>query len=200
MVKRGATQEVAEAVAIRPCPKLPPAPPSPLVRPVSRQCGVNTRDTVLGMSFDELSGSDTFRQAFTRIDQDQQTQHSLMRKSCRWPGGDCQCCQPSHHERRQGVGAAAVSSMMGDAMLFKMLAGKAATGGVLKGAAKGRQVRVSAKPWRRVQQYAVNESLNEVAAADIDPMKGSCRERDRGRLDRDGDRWCGRCCRWGARR
>ena len=80
-------------------------------------------------------------------------------------------------------GAAAMGSMMGDAMLFKMLAGKAATGGVLKGAAKGRQVRgYQRNPGGGVQQYAVNESLNEVAAADIDPMKGSCRARSRAAL------------------
>ena len=73
-IKRGATQEVAEAVAAKAVSKLPPAPPSPLVRPgQSAVRGGFTRDTVLGMSFDELAASDTFRQAFARIDQDQQT-------------------------------------------------------------------------------------------------------------------------------
>ena len=72
---------------------------------------------------------------------------------------------------------------------------------MLKGAAGGRQVRgISETLEEGVQQYAVNESLNEVAAADIDPHEGVLSERDRGRPDRDGYRWCGRCCRWGARR
>ena len=70
-------------------------------------------------------------------------------------------------------GAAAMGSMMGDAMLFKMLAGKVAAGGMLKGAAKGAVGEGIGETLEEgVQQYAVNESINEVAAADTDPMKG----------------------------
>ncbi|MGU5712951.1 PLxRFG domain-containing protein [Aeromonas caviae] len=175
MVKRGATQEVAEAVAAKAVSKIATGAAVTTGATGSvGSAGVNTRDTVLGMSFDELAGSDTFRQAFTRIDQDQQTQHlsdeeklSLAREET------ANVASRATMSDAKVWGAAAVGSMMGDAMLFKMLAGKAATGGVLKGTAKGAVGEgIGETPEDGVQQYAINESLNEVAAADIDPMKG----------------------------
>lgn len=175
MVKRGATQEVAEAVAAKAVSKIATGAAVTTGATGSvGSAGVNTRDTVLGMSFDELAGSDTFRQSFTRIDQDQQTAHlsdeeklGLAREET------ANLASRATMSDAKTWGAAAMGSMMGDAMLFKMLAGKAATGGVLKGAAKGAAGEgISETLEEGVQQYAVNESLNEVAAADIDPMKG----------------------------
>ena len=175
MVKRGATQEVAEAVAAKAVSKIATGAAVTTGATGSvGSAGVNTRDTVLGMSFDELAASDTFRQSFTRIDQDQQTQHlsddeklGLAREET------ANMASRATMSDAKVWGAAAMGSMMGDAMLFKMLAGKAATGGVLKGAAKGAAGEgISETLEEGVQQYAVNESLNEVAAADIDPMKG----------------------------
>lgn len=175
MIKRGATQEVAEAVAAKAVSKIATGAAVTTGATGSvGSAGVNTRESVLGMSFDELSRSDTFRQAFTRIDQDQQTQHlsdeeklSLAREET------ANVASRATMSDAKVWGAAAVGSMMGDAMLFKMLAGKAAAGGVLKGAAKGAAGEgISETLEEGVQQYAVNESLNEVAAADIDPMKG----------------------------
>lgn len=175
MVKRGATQEIAEAVAAKAVSKIATGAAVTTGATGSvGSAGVNTRDTVLGMSFDELAGSDTFRQSFTRIDQDQQTAHlsdeeklGLAREET------ANLASRATMSDAKVWGAAAMGSMMGDAMLFKMLAGKAATGGVLKGAAKGAAGEgISETLEEGVQQYAVNESLNEVAAADIDPMKG----------------------------
>ncbi len=175
MVKRGATQEVAEAVAAKAVSNIATGAAVTTGATGSvGSAGVNTRDTVLGMSFDELAGSDTFRQSFTRIDQDQQTAHlsdeeklGLAREET------ANLASRATMSDAKVWGAAAMGSMMGDAMLFKMLAGKAATGGVLKGAAKGAAGEgISETLEEGVQQYAVNESLNEVAAADIDPMKG----------------------------
>ncbi|WP_235656255.1 LPD38 domain-containing protein [Aeromonas caviae] len=175
MVKRGATQEVAEAVAAKAVSKIATGAAVTTGATGSvGSAGVNTRDTVLGMSFDELAASDTFRQSFTRIDQDQQTAHlsdeeklGLAREET------ANLASRATMSDAKTWGAAAMGSMMGDAMLFKMLAGKAATGGVLKGAAKGAAGEgISETLEEGVQQYAVNESLNEVAAADIDPMKG----------------------------
>lgn len=175
MVKRGATQEVAEAVAAKAVSKIATGAAVTTGATGSvGSAGVNTRDTVLGMSFDELAGSDTFRQSFTRIDQDQQTAYlsdeeklGLAREET------ANLASRATMSDAKVWGAAAMGSMMGDAMLFKMLAGKAATGGVLKGAAKGAAGEgISETLEEGVQQYAVNESLNEVAAADIDPMKG----------------------------
>ncbi|MFQ2209941.1 LPD38 domain-containing protein [Aeromonas caviae] len=175
MVKRGATQEVAEAVAAKAVSKIATGAAVTTGATGSvGSAGVNTRGTVLGMSFDELAGSDTFRQSFTRIDQDQQTAHlsdeeklGLAREET------ANVASRATMSDAKVWGAAAMGSMMGDAMLFKMLAGKAAAGGVLKGAGKGAVGEgVGETLEEGVQQYAVNESLNEVAAADIDPMKG----------------------------
>ncbi|MFB2891108.1 hypothetical protein ACE1BX_21605, partial [Aeromonas veronii] len=175
MLKRGATQEVAEAVAAKTVAKLATGAAVTTGATGSvGSAGVNTRESVLGMSFDELSRSDTFRHAFTRIDQDQQTQHlsdeeklSLAREET------ANVASRATMSDAKVWGAAAMGSVMGDAMLFKMLAGKAATGGVLKGAAKGAVGEGIGETLEEgVQQYTINESLNEVAAADIDPMKG----------------------------
>ncbi len=175
MIKRGATQEVAEAVAAKAVSKIATGAAVTTGATGSvGSAGVNTRDTVLGMSFDELAGSDTFRQSFTRIDQDQQTAHlsdeeklGLAREET------ANLASRATMSDAKVWGAAAMGSMMGDAMLFKMLAGKAAAGGVLKGAGKGAVGEGIGETLEEgVQQYAINESLNEVAAADIDPMKG----------------------------
>ncbi|MFM5658987.1 LPD38 domain-containing protein [Aeromonas veronii] len=175
MLKRGATQEVAEAVAAKTVAKLATGAAVTTGATGSvGSAGVNTRESVLGMSFDELSRSDTFRQAFTRIDQDQQTQHlSDEEKLSMAREETANVASRATMSDAKVWGAAAMGSVMGDAMLFKMLAGKAATGGVLKGAAKGAVGEGIGETLEEgVQQYTINESLNEVAAADIDPMKG----------------------------
>lgn len=175
MIKRGATQEIAEAVAAKAVSKIATGAAVTTGATGSvGSAGVNTRDTVLGMSFDELAASDTFRQAFTRIDQDQQTAHlSDEEKLGQAREETANLASRATMSDAKVWGAAAMGSMMGDAMLFKMLAGKAVAGGVLKGAAKGAVGEgVGETMEEGVQQYAINESLNDVAAADIDPMKG----------------------------
>ncbi|MBL0511858.1 LPD38 domain-containing protein [Aeromonas media] len=175
MVKRGATKEVAEAVAAKAVSKIATGAAVTTGATGSvGSAGVSTRDTVLGMSFDELAASDTFRQAFTRIDQDQQTELlSDEEKLTLAREETANLASRATMSDAKTWGAAAMGSMMGDAMLFKMLAGKAAAGGMLKGAAKGAAGEgVGETLEEGVQQYAVNEALNEVAAADIDPMKG----------------------------
>ncbi|KFN19053.1 LPD38 domain-containing protein [Aeromonas bestiarum] len=175
MIKRGATQQVAEAVAAKTVSKLATGAAVTTGATGSvGSAGVNAKESVLGMSYDELAASDTFRQAFTRIDQDQQTLHltddeklALAREET------ANVASRATMSDAKTWGAAAMGSMMGDAMLFKMLAGKAAAGGMLKSAAKGAVGEgVGETLEEGVQQYAVNEALNEVAAADLDPMKG----------------------------
>ncbi|WP_279449610.1 hypothetical protein [Aeromonas hydrophila] len=175
MIKRGATQQVAQAVAAKTVSKL--ATGAAITTGATGSvgsAGVNTKETVLGMSYDELAASATFRQAFTRIDQDQQTQHlSDDEKLALAREETANLASRATMSDAKTWGAAAMGSMMGDAMLFKMLAGKVAAGGILKGAAKGAVGEGIGETLEEgVQQYAVNESLNEVAAADIDPMKG----------------------------
>ena len=126
------------------------------------------------MSFDELRNSTTFRDSFLRIDADQQTAHL----------SDSEKLQLAREETANVAsqatmgdaktwGAAAVGTLMGDTMLFKMLAGKGAGGGVLKGMGKGAAGEgISEALEEGTQQYSVNEALNEVAGANIDPMKG----------------------------
>ncbi|MGL4886973.1 MAG: LPD38 domain-containing protein [Aeromonas veronii] len=175
MLKRGATQEVAEAVAAKTVSRLATGAAVTTGATGSvGSAGVNTRETVLNMSFDELAASTTFREAFARIDEDQQTQHlsdedklALARQET------ANVASRATISDAKTWGAAAVGSMMGDAMLFKMLAGKMAAGGVLKGAAKGAAGEgISETIEEGVQQYAVNESLNEIAGANIEPMQG----------------------------
>ena len=63
MVKRGATQQVAEAVAAKTISKL--ATGAAITTGATGSvgnAGVNTKEAVLGMSYDELAASDTFRQ------------------------------------------------------------------------------------------------------------------------------------------
>ncbi|MFM5178465.1 LPD38 domain-containing protein [Aeromonas veronii] len=175
MVKRGATQQVAEAVAAKTIAKL--ATGAAITTGATGSvgnAGVNTKEAVLGMSYDELAASDTFRQAFTRIDLDQQTQHlSDDEKLALAREETANLASRATMSDAKTWGAAAMGSMMGDAMLFKMLAGKVAAGGMLKGAAKGAVGEGIGETLEEgVQQYAVNESINEVAAADTDPMKG----------------------------
>lgn len=175
MVKRGATQEVAEAVAAKAVSKLATGAAVTTGATGSvGSAGMNAKESVLTMGYDELAASDTFRQSFTRIDQDQQTAHlSDEEKLAMAREETANLASRATMSDAKTWGAAAMGSMMGDAMLFKMLAGKAAAGGVLKGAAKGAMGEgVGETLEEGVQQYAVNEALNEVAAADIDPMKG----------------------------
>ena len=175
MLKRGATQQVAEAVAAKTVSRLATGAAVTTGATGSvGSAGVDTRETVLNMSFDELAASTTFREAFARIDEDQQTQNlsdedklALARKET------ANVASRATMSDAKTWGAAAVGSMMGDAMLFKMLAGKMAVGGMLKGAAKGAAGEgISETIEEGVQQYAVNESLNEIAGANIEPMQG----------------------------
>lgn len=175
MIKRGAAQEVAEAVAAKTVSRLATgaATTTGVIGSVGA-AGVNARDSVLGMSFDELRNSTTFRDSFLRIDADQQTAHL----------SDSEKLQLAREETANVAsqatmgdaktwGAAAVGTLMGDTMLFKMLAGKGAGGGVLKGMGKGAAGEgISEALEEGTQQYSVNEALNEVAGANIDPMKG----------------------------
>lgn len=175
MIKRGAAQEVAEAVAAKTVSRLATgAATTTGVTGSVGAAGVNARDSVLGMSFDELRNSTTFRDTFLRIDADQQTAHL----------SDSEKLQLAREETANVAsqatmgdaktwGAAAVGTLMGDTMLFKMLAGKGAGGGLLKGMGKGAAGEgISEALEEGAQQYSVNEALNEVAGVNIDPMKG----------------------------
>ncbi|MFR9719860.1 LPD38 domain-containing protein [Aeromonas diversa] len=175
MLKKGASQEVAEAVAAKTVARL--ATGAATMTGVTGSvgaAGVNARDSVLGMSFDALSNSTTFREAFRRIDGDQQLAHlSDSDKLAMAREETANLASQATMGDAKTWGAAAVGTLMGDTMLFKMLAGKGAGAGVLKGMAKGAAGEgISEALEEGTQQYSVNEALNEVAGANIDPMKG----------------------------
>lgn len=175
MIKRGAAQEVAEAVAAKTVSRLATgAATTTGVTGSVGAAGVNARDSVLGMSFDELRNSTTFRDAFLRIDADQQTAHLSDSEKLQMAREEtANLASQATMGDAKTWGAAAVGTLMGDTMLFKMLAGKGAGGGVLKGMGKGAAGEGASEALEEgTQQYSVNEALNEVAGADIDPMKG----------------------------
>lgn len=175
MIKRGAAQEVAEAVAAKTVSRLATgAATTTGVTGSVGAAGVNARDSVLGMGFDELRNSTTFRDTFLRIDADQQTTHLSDSEKLQLAREEtANLASQATMGDAKTWGAAAVGTLMGDTMLFKMLAGKGAGGGVLKGMGKGAAGEgVSEALEEGTQQYSVNEALNEVAGADIDPMKG----------------------------
>ncbi|MGY3892814.1 LPD38 domain-containing protein [Aeromonas enterica] len=176
MIKRGATQEVAEAVAAKTVSRLATgAATTTGVTGSVGAAGVNARDSVLGMSFDELRNSTTFRDAFLRIDADQQTAHLSDSEKLQMAREEtANLASQATMGDTKTWGAAAVGTLMGDTMLFKMLAGKGAGGGVLKGMGKGAAGEGASEALEEgTQQYSVNEALNEVTGADIDPMKGA---------------------------
>ncbi|MFL9590418.1 LPD38 domain-containing protein [Aeromonas schubertii] len=175
MLKKGVSQEVAEAVAAKTVARLATgAATATGVTGSVGAAGVNARDSVLGMSFDALSNSTTFRDAFRRIDGDQQLAHlSDSDKLAMAREETANLASQATMGDAKTWGAAAVGTLMGDTMLFKMLAGKGAGAGVLKGMAKGAAGEgISEALEEGTQQYSVNEALNEVAGANIDPMKG----------------------------
>ncbi len=175
MIKRGAAQEVAEAVAAKTVSRL--ATGAATTTGLTGSVGtaeMNARDSVLAMSFDELRNSTTFRDTFLRIDRDQQTAHLSDSEKLQMAREEtANLASQATMGDAKTWGAAAVGTLMGDTMLFKMLVGKGVGGGMLKGMAKGAAGEgVSEALEEGAQQYSVNEALNEVAGADIDPMKG----------------------------
>lgn len=74
MIKRGTALEVAEAVAAKTVSRLATgAATTTGITGSVGAAGVNARDSVLAMSFDDLRNSTTFRDLFLRIDTDQKT-------------------------------------------------------------------------------------------------------------------------------
>lgn len=175
MIKRGVSQEVAEAVAAKTVSRLATgAATTTGVTGSVGSAGVNAFDSVQAMSFDELSNSTTFRDAFHRIDGDPQLAHiSDSDKLAMAREETANLASQATMGDAKTWGAAAVGTLMGDTMLFKMLAVKGAGSGVIKGVAKGAAGEgVSEALEEGTQQYSVNEALNEVAGTNIDPMSG----------------------------
>ncbi|MFM5335758.1 PLxRFG domain-containing protein [Aeromonas enteropelogenes] len=175
MMKRGVTQEVAELVASKTVSRLATgaAVTTGMTGSVG-SAGTNARDAVLGMSFDELSNSTTFRDAFRRIDTDQRSaQFSDSEKLQLAREETANLASQATMGDAKTWGAAAVGTLMGDTMLFKMLAGKAVGGGMLRKVVKGAVGEGGSEAIEEgTQQLSVNEALSDVTGADLDPYQG----------------------------
>ncbi|WP_421221835.1 LPD38 domain-containing protein [Aeromonas enteropelogenes] len=175
MMKRGVTQEVAELVASKTVSRLATgaAVTTGMTGSVG-SAGTNARNAVLGMSFDELSNSTTFRDAFRRIDTDQRSaQFSDSEKLQMAREETANLASQATMGDAKTWGAAAVGTLMGDTMLFKMLAGKAVGGGMLRKVVKGAVGEGGGEAIEEgTQQFSVNEALSDVAGADLDPYQG----------------------------
>ncbi|SIQ71566.1 Methyltransferase small domain-containing protein [Aeromonas sp. RU39B] len=175
MIKRGATKEVAEAVAAKTVERFATTGATTAgVTGSVGSTGQQAKEGVLGMSFDELKGSETFRDAFRRIDIDQETSHlSDLEKLSMAREETANAASQYAMGDAKTWGAAAIGTIMGDTMLFKMLAGKGVGGGVLRGMGKGAAGEgVSEALESGTQQYVANQAQNDVANANIDPMQG----------------------------
>lgn len=174
MVKRGASQEVAEAVAAKAVEKIAAgsAGATAITGSVG-SAGLNAKETVNSMTFDELKDSSSFREAFLRIDGDQQYQGlSDLDKLSMARDEVANLASAATMGDVKTWGAAAAGSLMGDVMLFKMLTGKGAKG-IVASAAKGAAGEgVGEMLEEGTQQYAVNQAVSETTGIESDPWKG----------------------------
>lgn len=174
MIKRGASQEVAEAVATKAVEKISTgaAGTTAVVGSVG-SAGLNVKETVNSMTFDELKDSSSFREAFLRIDGDQQYQGlSDLDKLSMARDEVASLASAATMGDVKTWGAAAAGSLMGDAMLFKMLIGKGAKG-IVASATKGAAGEgIGEMLEEGTQQYAVNQAVSETTGIESDPWKG----------------------------
>lgn len=146
------------------------------------QTADQTRESVKSLSFEELMNSDSFKQNVQLVNQDPQYQSlsssdrlDLARQRTADMAADYAKSDPTTYA------AAAAGTVLGDAMLFKMITGKAGasavTGNLLsragKGFAKGGLGEgVGEAAEEGAQQNIQNRSDNAVAGTNIDPMQG----------------------------
>lgn len=146
------------------------------------QTADQTRESVKSLSFEELMNSDSFKQNVQLVNQDPQYQSlsssdrlDLARQRTADMAADYAKSDPTTYA------AAAAGTVLGDAMLFKMITGKAGasevTGNILSRAGKGfikggvgEGVGEAAE--EGAQQNIQNRSSNEIAGTSIDPMQG----------------------------
>jgi hypothetical protein len=146
------------------------------------QTADQTRESVKSLSFEELMNSDSFKQNVQLVNQDPQYQSlsssdrlDLARQRTADMAADYAKSDPTTYA------AAAAGTVLGDAMLFKMITGKAGasavTGNLLsragKGFAKGGLGEgVGEAAEEGAQQNIQNRSDNAIAGTNIDPMQG----------------------------
>nr|WP_239552612.1 LPD38 domain-containing protein [Oceanisphaera litoralis] len=179
MLKRGASDAVARATAQKTVEKLASSAGTGAAvgMGAAGAVGLGGRDVaeqVNGMSYEQLMESETYRQKLVALRDNPEwadrTSGERLEEARRLTGEEAAGAVMTD----AGSWAfAAGAAILGDRYLYKMLAGKAATGGMAAGAGKGviaegttEFVQEGGQQWRN------NEILNEVAAANIDPMRG----------------------------
>lgn len=175
MLKRGASKEVAEAVASKTAAKV--GQTAAVGVGATGAVGGGAQEvyqTVNSTPFEDLMESDTFRQSVVELQKNpeyaQLDAQSLLGKA-REITAERAAGQVSTDPASWAFGVG--GALMGDRMLFKMLAGKAATKGVLGGMGKGAVAEgVSEAVQEGGQTWVNNNAMIDVAGADIDPMQG----------------------------
>lgn len=172
MLKRGASEQVAKMVADKVVMRLGAgAATTTGVAGSVGSAGQNAEQIINGTSIDELMQLPSYIEEFHKIDQDpnnvnlnDQQRLEMARSSLAQRASNAAMGDP-----KVWAGAAA-GTLLGDTMLFKMLAGKGGSGffaGMRKGAlGEGAGEAVE----EGLQQYSANQAVNEAAGMNIDPM------------------------------
>ncbi|MGL4638554.1 MAG: LPD38 domain-containing protein [Shewanella sp.] len=135
--------------------------------------GVQAREAIESMPWNELTQSDTFKQQFAAIDQDPKNEGLTDQQKlnmARTATADIASSKLMNDPALLAVNA--MASTLGDATLGKLLTGKIA-GGIVSKAATGAIAEAPTEAAQSaMEQYAQNLMLIDVAGQDVDPMKG----------------------------
>ncbi|QKJ87390.1 hypothetical protein PMPD1_2448 [Paramixta manurensis] len=138
------------------------------------QGGIDMRDQITSLPFDQLMQSPTFQKAFDDVDTDDayanlsDTQKLTMARNM---VAEQAASSVTADPRMLAVNIAAAS--LGDHTLLSLLTKKGAASGVLSGVATGALAEGGTEfAQGATQQYLQNQQLKDTAGQDIDPMKG----------------------------
>lgn len=174
MIKRGASQEMADAVASKVVQRM--ATGSATTTAVTGSvgsAGMGAYDDVTSRSFDELFQHDQFKQEILKVDSNPELSHlssiekltlareALGEKASNATMGDAKTWA-----------ASTAGTLLGDSMIFKSLAGRGAKG-IMSGARKGAVGEAIGESIEEGgQQYATNLAVTDSTGIEIDPLSG----------------------------
>ncbi|MCX2533693.1 hypothetical protein OQ486_09410 [Plesiomonas shigelloides] len=174
MIKRGASQEMADAVASKVVQRM--ATGSATTTAVTGSvgsAGMGAYDDVTSRSFDELFQHDQFKQEILKVDSNPELRHlssiekltlareALGEKASNATMGDAKTWA-----------ASTAGTLLGDSMIFKSLAGRGAKG-IMSGAHKGAIGEAIGESIEEGgQQYATNLAVTDTTGIEIDPLSG----------------------------
>ncbi|RLM26485.1 hypothetical protein BIY29_05340 [Brenneria alni] len=136
------------------------------------QGGIDMRNEINALSFDELMSSTTFQQAFSDIDTD--PNYSNMDDTQKLTMARSMVAEKAANAATFDPKALAVNigaAMLGDHTLISLVTKRAAARGILSGMAKGATAEGSTEfAQGATQRYVQNEQLIDTAGQNIDPM------------------------------